>query len=283
MVKIKNPDAPATKRQLYRICQLTGGDTRGWDINMRKASNIIEALELEDNANNRKLVIPEGVAPFEEAKVTLIDGDQRSGKTCTGVAKIVDRYYQDCVRIYCKDVPKLDCDVKSYDWRSRVAKISVGGVVKAFVIPESYKLRSYMRIFSNLHLFGIPYVFVPSFRHCLKWLKMGFMSYGWFLMDEAQVGINARSSMTEVVKEMEVQSFQYGKAMLNVIMIAHIPRLVDWTARTIPTEKLSCTYDKRTKMVTYTRRKKGEPGIKEVTYYAPQYWPFFWTNERINA
>jgi len=102
-------------------------------------------------------------------------------------------------------------------------------------------------------------------------------------MDEAQVGINARSSMSAIGKEMEVQSFQYGKAMLNVIIITHMARLIDWTARTIPTERLSCTYDGKTKMITYSRRKKGEGGTKEVSYYAPQYFKFYWTNERVNA
>jgi hypothetical protein len=102
-------------------------------------------------------------------------------------------------------------------------------------------------------------------------------------MDEAHVGINARSSMSKVGQEMEKQSFQYGKAMLNVIIITHMARLIDWTARTIPTERLSCTYDGKTKMITYSRRKKGELGTKEVSYYAPQYFKFYWTNERVNA
>ena len=101
-------------------------------------------------------------------------------------------------------------------------------------------------------------------------------------MDEAQVGISARSSMSSIGKEMEVQSFQYGKAMLNVIIITHMARLIDWTARTIPTERISCSFDKRTWTITYTRKKKGEQGTKTVSFYAPQYYPYFWTNERVN-
>lgn len=277
---IKSPEAPATKKQLYRLQELTGG----WKLNKQMASDIIQVMELNRLAQDRDAQkMDYSDVPFEEPRVWIVEGEQRSGKTCTGVAKIVDAYHLDCVRIYCEEVLKIKCEVKSYDSRHRVAKIKQEGQIKVVSIPLNYKLHSPMRIYSNIHLFGVPYVFCPSFRHILYWLKSGFMTHGWLLMDEAHVGINARASMTELGQEMEKQSFQYGKAMLNVIIITHMARMIDWTARTIPTERLSCSYDKKTKYITYTMRKKGERGTREISYFAPQYFPYYWTNERINA
>lgn len=286
MVRLRNPDAPASSRQLYRISQLTGESVKelsASQMTMQKASNRIDELEMVQLEKNSKLVIPAGAEPFEETKVTIIEGEQRSGKTCTGVAKIVDPYFNDCVRIYCRDVLGIDCIVKAFDRRNKIAKIKQNGESQLVRIPRNYKLHSPMRIFSNIHLFGLPYVFLPSFRHTLKWLKSGIICNGKLLLDEAHVGINARASMTSIGQEMEKQSFQYAKAMLEVIMITHMARMIDWTARTIPTERLHTAYNKKTKMVTYTRKRKGEKGVREVSYYAPQYFPFFWTNERINA
>jgi hypothetical protein len=132
-------------------------------------------------------------------------------------------------------------------------------------------------------LFGIPYVSCPSFNHILKWLQQGIINDGWLIIDEAYVGINARACMTALGKELEKQSFQYGKMQLDVIVITPMARLIDWTLRTIPTERIACSYDAKTCKITLTIRKKGQRGTREVSYYAPQYWKYYWTNERINA
>ena len=283
MVSVKNKDAPATKRQLWRISQLTGNDATGWQINRQKASDIIEALELDLYAENQEeLFIPEGVDPLEEAKVTIVVGDQRQGKTCTGVARLVDAYKRDCAKVFLKETFGVDCKVTTYNMQERLCKFEYNNKKHEIIVPKEAQLHSPMRIYSNLHLFGLPYAYIPSFQHLLKWLKNGTISFGYLFVDEAHIGMNARSSMSKLGKEIENQSFQYGKAMLNVIIATHNPRMIDWTIRTIPTEWLSCTFDKTTWRVTYTRKKKGIAGTQEFSYYAPQYYPYYWTNERIN-
>jgi len=284
MVVLNNPNAPATKRQLFKIHQLTGDDTGELILTMQEASDKIEELELSQVSVNETPVIPtDGRAPFTEAHVTIIEGQQRSGKTNTAVGKVRDSYDNDCVSIFCDKILKIKCEVIGYDRKYRIAKIKYQGERKLIRIPQAYELRSPMRIFCNFHLFGIPYTYCPSFRHILYWLKKGIIRDGWLILDEAHVGMNARGSMTLLGKELETQSFQYGKMQLDVIIITHMARMIDWALRTIPTEHINCTYNKKTRKVAYTLKKKGEQGSKEIVYDATQYFGNYWTNERINA
>lgn len=225
---------------------------------------------------------PNGVQPFTEAKVTILEGEQGSGKSITGVAKVVDAYYMDCVRVFCEKYG-IKCVVKAFDPRMRVAKVRHQGATKVFKIPEAYKLQSPMRIFCNFHLFGIPFVYCPSFQHILLWLKQDIIIDGWLLIDEYYIGGNARESMTALGRELEKQSFQYRKMQLQVVYMTPMARLIDWTARLIPTERISCTYDEKTGKVTLNVRKKGQRGSREITYDSKPYRKYYWTNERVVA
>ncbi len=220
-------------------------------------------------------------APFTEARVCLVEGEQGGGKSTFAVARIRDSLDKDCVRIYCEDVLHIRCDVKNYDRRHRVAKIKHNGRLKLIRIPSNYKLHSPMKIFSNIHLYGIEYRFCPSFEHIMQWLKQNIMVDGWLLVDEAYLGMNARACMTALGKELESQYFQLRKMRLNVIIVTPMARLIDWTMRTIPTEHVHCTYNAKTHKVTAAIRKKGMKGERKVDFDARQYWPNFRTNERI--
>ncbi len=283
MVTLNNPDAPATSRQLKKIKELGGAEYEPSEITMRQASDKIEELELlEISQSLAPFEIEDGASPFTEAHVTIIEGAQRSGKTCTAVGKVTEAYFMDCVKVFCKDVLHIECAVKSYDRKTRIAKIKYNGGVVKIHIPDNYKLHTQRRIFANIHLFGLPYVFVPSFRHLIYWLKKGRIHNCWLIVDEAHLGANARAGMTSLGQELEKQAFQLGKMQIDVYIITHMARLIDWAIRTIPTERLSCTYNPKTKEITYTKKKKGEQGTQEITYYAPLYWPNYWTNEKIN-
>lgn len=220
-------------------------------------------------------------APFTEARVCLVEGDQGQGKSTFGVARIRDAYDKDCARIFCEEVLHIKCVVKSYDRGSRIAKIKYNGGLKLCRIPQSYKLHSPIKIFSNIHLYGIPYSFCHSFEHIMNLLKQSQMVDGWLLADESYLGMNARACMTALGKELESQYFQFRKMRLNVIIITPMARLIDWTMRTIPTEHVHCEYNAKTRKVTVSIRKKGIRGERKVDFNATQYWPNFKTDERI--
>lgn len=277
-VVLKNPDAPATTRQLYRIKQLTGGDVDDIGLTMQQASEKIGEYE----SSNRIVSKPGEGVPFNEAHVTLIEGDQGSGKSNTAVGMVRDAYDRDCVRIYCLS-KGISCIVKGYDRENRIAKIKEKSGIRLLRIPESCKLTSPMRIFANFHLYGIPYVYIPSFGHLLKWLKMGLIVNGWLLLDEYYIGGNARDSMTAFGKELEKQGFQMRKMQLDVVLITPIASLIDKYARLTPTKHILCAYDKIRREITLTVREKGKKGSRVLAPYdATQYWKNYWTNERIN-
>jgi hypothetical protein len=219
--------------------------------------------------------------PFSESHVTIVEGDPRQGKTETGVARIRDAYDKDCVRVYCRSILRIACDVKSFNRHTRIAKIKYKGMLRQFRIPESYKMHSPMNIFSNTPLYGIPYRYVPSFRHLMAWLKAGYIVNGWLLVDEAQVGMNARACMTELGIELAKLYHQFGKMQLDVIIVVPMARMVDYLARTVPNEHIHCVYNERTKKISLAIRKKGVNGERIVDYYAPEYWKNFDTGRRI--
>lgn len=220
-------------------------------------------------------------APFTEAHVAIIEGAQGDGKSVTATARVTDAYFNDCVRVFCEKVLGIKCEVKSFDRKSRIFRIKHNGVIKRFRIPTNYKLYSPLRIFCNYHLYGIPFVYCPSFNHILEWLKNGKITNGWLIVDEAYVGMNARASMQALGKELEKQYFQFRKMQLNVIIVTPMARLIDWTMRTIPTERISCSYNKKNRKVTLTIKKKGIAGEHKFDYDSTPYRKHYRTNERI--
>lgn len=283
-VMLRNPDAPATSKQLYRIKMLTGEDYSERGLTMQQASNLIGEWE------GHVIPPPENMGePFDEAHVTIIEADQGGGKSVTATGMVVDAYYNDCVRIWCEE-KKIAGVVKGYDRKQRIARVKIDGETKYFKIPLDYKLHSPMRIFSNCHLYGIPYVYIPSFAHLLKWLRIGLIVNAWLLVDEAYVGANARDSMTAFGKALEKQGFQMRKMQLDVVIITPHAKLIDRWLRVVPTKHIiaSCRKyrgkdGKKHWDVTLTIRKRGEKRSRTLPPYdATQYFPNYKTNERIN-
>lgn len=276
-VLLKNPNAPATQAQLWKLHKLTGEDTRDWHITMQEASDRIDELEV----GHTLIEPPKNLQPFDQAKVTLIEAEQGQGKSCTAVGRTVDAYYIDCVKNWCRE-KGITGEAKGYIRKYRIAMVKVNGTVKYYRVHKDYKLHSDMRIFANFHLYGIPYVYVPSFGHLLKWMKMGLLVQGRLLIDETYVGANARDSMTAFGKELEKQSFQLRKMQLEVDIITPHARLIDKWMRTVPTKHILCSYDAKRREITLTVREKGKKARTLPPFDAMQYFPNYWTNERIN-
>lgn len=280
VAKLRNPDAPASSRQIYKLNSL--GVEFEENITMQEASDLIEDAELEALPDVIDTDVEYDDDPFTEAHVTMVNGDQRSGKTTYAVAIVRDAYDKDCVKIFFKKVMKKDVEVLSYDRRYRVAKIIDNGERKLVKIPKEYKMYSPMRIFSRIHLYGIPYVHVPSYRHMLKWLKRGFISNGWLIADEAHKGLSARAGMTREGRQWVGELFEFGKSKLDVMLITHMPRMIEWVARTVPTKRVSCTYNAKTKIITATIKRRGKTGTQDIEIFAPLYWGNYKTNEKVN-
>lgn len=225
----------------------------------------------------------ESKAIYSKARMTFVEGEQGGGKTGFVTALVVDAYFMDSVRIFCRDILKKDVVVKSYNDDNRIAKVIIDGKELLIRIPHQYKLKSPMRIFCNYHLYGIPYVYCPSFGHILKWLKADIITDGWLIIDEAQVGAAARDSMTKLGKELNKQNFQMRKMGLDMVVISPLRNLVERFMRTIATRYIYCTHDDNTGLTTVDIRNKGDEGVTSYSFNSIQYRKFFWTRERIVA
>lgn len=274
-----NATVRCTPKQLYKLSQLSGENTYGWYLSYEEAKK-----QIKDYASGK--LIPKGnKQPFNEAHITLIEADQGQGKSNTATGLVVDAWYKDAANMWLWLLRKGEWqgDVKSYDRKTRVVKFKLDGILKAYQIPESYKLESPVQIFANYHLYGIPFVFIPSFTHLLKWLKEDVILDGWLLIDEMYLGAGARNSMTKLGKELSDQSFQMRKRQLEVVLITPVNSLLDKKVKLTPTKHIICSYNKVTREITLTVREKGVPGTKTLPPYdATQYWMNYWTNERIS-
>jgi hypothetical protein len=285
---IKNPDAPATQKQLIYLKKLTDIDYSDRNLSVQQASDIIskvstpEGLMRFELERTKEYVIDDSVMPFSEPQNTLIEGNQRSGKTMTGVARIADKYDNDCVRVFLEKEGVKDFKVIGFDLKNRTAKVKLSNKPEIIKIPASYKLVAELKIFCNLHLYGMKYVYCPSFKFIIQGLKSGLIADGELLMDEYYMGAFNRESMTEVARELSKNSNQYAKKMLRTTITAPMASQLDWSARLLPTTHIQTEYNKKTKIVSCYIKKKGDPGTKVVTYDSLRYRNRYWTNESIH-
>lgn len=221
------------------------------------------------------------VKPFSYAHITIISGEQRSGKNTTCYARVRDAYDKDCVKIYLETVKGIkDFKVLAYNRFKRVARVKYKGKIYQVRIPESYKMRSPMKVFSVFHLYGLPYVYC-TWAQIVEWLNNDVLKDAWLLLDQYEIVGNAREGMGPFAKYLEKKSFQFGKRHLEVYILVPMERVADWTMRNIATERIICSYDEHTRMITLKIKKRRIPGIQTITYYAPYYWGGFDPDEEI--
>jgi hypothetical protein len=288
MVVLSNPSSPATKTQLSRLKELTGKDFEDSGITKQKAWDLIEDYELkraEDEAPDLDSINNDNA--FQKPEISLVEGEQRSGKSCYAVKTIITDWYKDAVRVFLDKEYGIKAEVLDYYKKTRSAKVLYNRKKIFIKIPDDYELMSPIKIFSNIHLLGVPFVYIPTFRHAISWLKKGFINggekYAWVLLDEFQKGASARGSQSAMNKDFLPEFYQFAKSSLKVIMIAHLSRLIDWTARTIPNKWVSCSYNERTRRITYETRERGIDGSATRSFYAPDWWTNYWTKEKVRT
>lgn len=99
-------------------------------------------------------------------------------------------------------------------------------------------------------------------------------------MDES-VMTDARNSMTGVGKVVAWFGASGRKRNLHFVLMTQFESMVEKRYRAFATTRVLCEYDERTRYITLHIKKKGRRRKQEVSYYAPQYWKFFRTDEWI--
>ena len=143
---------------------------------------------------------------------------------------------------------------------------------------DAYKKDPNIRIYANFHLFGIKYVFLPL-PQLLSLLNSGLIRDGYLLIDEGYISGNAREGMSSLVRVITKMSNQIRKRHLHLYLATPNSRQLDWQFRWAQTEHIFCDFNDKTKYITLTIRKKGVRKAQIVSYYAPQYWKYYNTDE----
>jgi hypothetical protein len=170
--------------------------------------------------------------PHEYAHITIIEGDQGSGKSNTAVGMVVDDYKKDNTR----------------------------------------------RIYANFHLYGVRYMYLPL-PVLLEYLNSDLIRDAWVLVDEGYIEGDKRDSMNSLAKTVTKFRNQIRKRKIDFVLIAPDSTELDFRWRKVATKRILCTYNPKTKRITMYIKKKGVTRTKVVSYYAPQYWKYFRTDE----
>jgi hypothetical protein len=229
-----------------------------------------------------------------EAKITLITGSQRSGKSTTGIAYAIDDYYRNMTALvtpngeYVK-ARALNNEEKSllksrgilYNVFNPVVAYSNDGKSSNIVyIPKGWAVASPVRIFANFHLYGVPFVYT-DLAMLLQYLNDDLLKDAWLLSDES-VMTSARNSTTKAGKLMQTFGATIGKRNLHFCLMTQYNRMAAQEFRIFATSRIDCTYDKKSHYIACDIDKNGEPK-HSVSFWACSYWRFFDTNELIRV
>lgn len=302
-MQLRNPDNPATDRQLYKLHQLTGEDTREWELTMAQASDRISALEvgIEVQQQSQWQPIPQEWEeylknPMSYADVRLFFGDQRSGKSISAVACVIDDYYKYAthavspegevlkVRALNEMEQKyLQASVKSggmgirYDHLRHMRVFNDDGTrSKIAEIPQEFTVLSPVKVFANRTLYGIRYVPFDVVKF-LSYINTDLMTAGWFILSES-VLINKKDTMSNMGRFMEWFGAECGKRHLRMIVDMQYRRMLQSIFHLYATTTVECTYDSETTRV-YLEVNNSSPEMQTGDYISYPYRRFFNTDE----
>lgn len=207
-----------------------------------------------------------------QANVTIIEAQMGEGKTNTATALVVDDYYSNLYAVKSPESGKL-YTVKPHSHQS--FWLPDGRLIKR---PTSWETFSTSRIFANYHLFGMKYVYVDM-NTMVELLNRNVISGGKLVLDEAYITGDARRNSTAMTVIATWFGQQMRKRDVELFLLVQHGRFIDWRFRYIAKRKILTSYNENTKMIRLLVQNLNRGSEKIVSYYAPQYWPYFDTNE----
>lgn len=220
------------------------------------------------------------VKPFTYAPVTIIEGEQKSGKTETAVTRVVDPTFANMTSVKLADgtiikaqplLNKEGYPIIGYGklWlpnqEPRIMKIP----------PKSCVIADSIKVICNGHLYGIRY-FHMKLRDIIMHLNDGLIRECFLIIDEAYIGGDRRDGLSPLVKVISKLGFQIAKRHITLIMCLPDSSVLDLRLQGLETEHIVTSYDEITQKITmFIRNRKKYKRPREVSYYAPTYWKYY--------
>ena len=148
-------------------------------------------------------------------------------------------------------------------------------------IPEGWATISNTKIFCNYHLFGMRYVFSDP-TTMLKYLNEGSgetMKNCKMVIDEAYIQGEARRGMNSLSLIYTWFAQQMRKRNIELFLLVQHGRFIDWRFRYIAKRKILTRYNEKTQIVRLLVQNLGKGTEKPFSFWGPQYWKYYDTNE----
>jgi hypothetical protein len=217
-----------------------------------------------------------------KANVTIIEAPMGEGKTLTATGIVVDDYFAHINAIV---NPQTGTIFPIQPVQGEIVKmfppIGKEGEPRVIKIPEGWDTISDTKIFCNYHLYGIRYVFCDP-AVMLSYLNDddgGTMKHAKMVIDESYLQGEARRGMNSLSLIYTWFAQQMRKRDIELYLLVQHGRFIDWRFRYIARRKILCRYNDKTKMVRLLVQNLSRATEKPFSYYGPQYWKYFDTNE----
>ena len=222
--------------------------------------------------------------PFAYAPITIIEGEQRSGKTETAITRLVDPTFEKMtsVKLSSGEIIKAEpvFSKEGYPFIGYGKLWIPGQTPKIMKIPPKSVVRAdSIKIIYNGHLHGIRYAHM-KLSDIIQHLNDGSIRDCHLTVDEAYIGGDRRDGMSPLVKTMTHLGYQIGKRHIYLTLCLPDSSVLDLRLQNIETEHIVCSYDEdRQRITKYIVNRKKYKRRRVVSYYAPTYWRYFDTDE----
>lgn len=148
----------------------------------------------------------------------------------------------------------------------------------AIAVDASRVTNGKTKIFANYHLYGLKYIYCDVVL-MLRYLNSGLISNGIMIIDEAYIAGDARRGMNSLAVLFTQFGQQMRKRQIELYILVQHGRFIDWRFRYIMSRKILCKYNAKSRMVTLMIKDMRKNTERQVSYWAPQYFKYFDTNE----
>jgi len=311
MTVLKTPNAPATSRQLWRLHQLMGEDTRDLQLTMQEASDRISELVDEDIGEYKQASfgsvwyeVPLAWIDFLKTPMTYADtrlffGDQGQGKSITTVALTIDDVFKYITHVVSPEGEFVKAHaLNEVEQDYLETPINEGGMgirynnlkhirifnedgtkSKIVAMPPDYSIITPVKIFANRTFYGVKYV--PfDIQQFISFINTPLMTGGWLVLSES-VLLSRKDTMSYVGRFMEWFGAECRKRHLHLVVDTQYRKMLQSIFHLYATTTVECSYDTETTRV-YLDVNKSSPIMQTTDYISYPYRRFFNTDEHMD-